>query len=333
MTRGLVLGKFLPYHAGHAHLIRTARAQVDELVVLVCSIEREPIPGALRFRWVRDAHPHCRVVHVAEEVPQTPEEHAEFWPIWTELIARYAGRVDTVFTSEDYGDDLARRIGARHVCIDRERRTVPISGSAIRSDPMRHWEAIPPGVRPWFVRRVVLLGTESTGKTTLSSHLAKRFDTVMVEEYGRPYCDTRPALSLELHDFEAIAWGQATWEDDGAELANRVLICDTDLHTTATWSDLVIGTRPWWLTDAARARRYDLVLLLDHHGTPWVDDGTRVLSGRRDEHMRLLRAELDAAGLTYHEIGGSFADREREAERLVAELLRGRRTTLEAEQM
>jgi nicotinamide riboside kinase len=101
-----------------------------------------------------------------------------------------------------------------------------------------------------------------------------------------------------------------------------VLICDTDLHTTATWSDLVIGTRPWWLTDAARARRYDLVLLLDHHGTPWVDDGTRVLSGRREEHMRLLRAELDAAGRTYHEIGGSFADREREAERLVAELLR-----------
>lgn len=322
MTRGLVLGKFLPYHAGHAHLIRTARAQVDELVVLVCSIEREPIPGALRFRWVRDAHPDCRVVHVAEEVPQAPEEHAEFWPIWTALIARYAGRVDTVFTSEDYGDELARRIGARHVCIDRERRTVPISGSAIRADPMRYWEAIPPGVRPWFVRRVVLLGTESTGKTTLSRHLAKRFDTVMVEEYGRPYCDTRPALSLELHDFEAIAWGQATWEDEGAELANRVLICDTDLHTTATWSDLVIGTRPWWLTDAARARRYDLVLLLDHHGTPWVDDGTRVLSGRRDEHMRLLRAELDAAGRTYHEIGGSFADREREAERLVAELLR-----------
>jgi len=324
MTRGLVLGKFLPYHAGHAHLIRTARAQVDELVVLVCSIEREPIPGALRFRWVRDAHLDCRVVHVAEEVPQAPEEDAEFWPIWTELIARYAGRVDTVFTSEDYGDMLARRIGARHVCIDRERQTVPISGSAIRADPMRHWEAIPPGVRPWFVRRVVLLGTESTGKTTLSRHLAKRFDTVMVEEYGRPYCDTRPALSLELHDFEAIAWGQATWEDDGAELANRVLICDTDLHTTATWSDLVIGTRPWWLTDAARARRYDLVLLLDHHGTPWVDDGTRVLSGRRDEHMRLLRAELDAAGRTYHEIGGSFADREREAERLVAELLRAR---------
>jgi HTH-type transcriptional regulator, transcriptional repressor of NAD biosynthesis genes len=325
MTRGLVLGKFLPYHAGHAHLIRTARAAVDELVVLVCSIEREPIPGALRFRWVRDAHPDCRVVHVAEEVPQAPEEHAEFWPIWADLISRHAGRIDTVFTSEDYGGELARRIGARHVCVDRERLTVPISGTAIRENPMRHWDAIPPQVRPYFVRRVLLLGTESTGKTTLSYHLAKRFETVMVEEYGRPYCDTRPALSLQLPDFEAIAWGQATWEEEGAELANRVLICDTDLHTTATWSDLVVGTRPEWLTDAARARRYDLVLLLDHRGTPWVDDGTRVLSGRREEHTRRLRVELDAAGRVYHEIGGSFADREREAERLVAELLASER--------
>lgn len=51
MLRGLVLGKFMPYHAGHAHLIRTARASVDELTVLVCSIAREPIDGVLRHHW------------------------------------------------------------------------------------------------------------------------------------------------------------------------------------------------------------------------------------------------------------------------------------------
>ena len=128
-------------------------------------------------------------------------------------------------------------------------------------------------------------------------------------------------MTLELSDYEAIAWGQATWEDDAAEHANRVLICDTELHTTATWSDLLLGTRPAWLTDAARARRYDLVILLDHRGTPWVDDGTRVLSGKREEHMRLLRAELEAAGRSYVMLAGTFAERTREAERLVAELL------------
>jgi HTH-type transcriptional regulator, transcriptional repressor of NAD biosynthesis genes len=321
MTRGLVLGKFLPYHAGHAHLINIARAAVDELVVLVCSIEREPIPGAIRFGWVRDSHPDCTVVHVAEEVPQAPEEDAAFWPIWTDLIARYAGRIDVVVTSESYGGELARHIGARHVSVDRERSIVPVSGTAIREDPMRYWDFIPRVVRPYFVKRVALLGTESTGKTTLSQWLAHRFNTTWVEEYGRPYCETRPALTLQLHDFEAIAWGQVTWEEEAALGANRVLICDTDLHTTATWSDIVVGARPPGLTEAARARHYDLVLLLSEEGTPWVDDGLRVLSGRRAEHTRILRAELEAAGRSYVTLGGTFAEREREAERLVAELI------------
>jgi HTH-type transcriptional regulator, transcriptional repressor of NAD biosynthesis genes len=321
MTRGLVLGKFLPYHAGHAHLIRTARAAVDELVVLVCSIRREPIPGALRFGWVRDAHPDCRVVHVAEEVPQAPEDDPDFWPIWTNLIARYAGTVDRVFTSEAYGDELARRLGAEHTSVDPDRRVVPVSASDVRGAPLRHWEYIPAPVRPYYTRRIALLGTESTGKTTIAERLADRFDTVWVREYGREYCETRPALSLTSTDFEAIAWAQATLEDEAALDANRVLICDTELHTTATWSDLVLGTRPPWLTDAARARRYDLVLLFDHD-LPWIADGTRVLSNRRPEHTQRLRDELEAAGRRYTMLSGHYANRERDAARLVSALLR-----------
>ena len=60
------------------------------------------------------------------------------------------------------------------------------------------------------------------------------------------------------------------------------------------------------------------MLLLSEVGTPWVDDGLRVLSGRRAEHTRILRKELEAAGRTYVELSGSFAEREKDAERLVA---------------
>jgi nicotinamide riboside kinase len=63
------------------------------------------------------------------------------------------------------------------------------------------------------------------------------------------------------------------------------------------------------------------VLLLSEEGTPWVDDGLRVLSGRRAEHTRILREELEAAGREYVILSGSFAEREREAERLVADLI------------
>jgi HTH-type transcriptional repressor of NAD biosynthesis genes len=317
---GLVLGKFLPYHAGHAHLIRTARAHVDALTVLVCSVEREPIPGRLRHRWVAAAHPDCHVVHVAEEVPQAPEDDPSFWPIWIDLIARHAGAVDTVFTSELYGDELADRIGARHVCVDIARRDVPVSGTKVRDDPMTFWEFLPPEVRPYFVRRIAILGAESTGKTTLAQRLAQRFDTTWVPEYGRAYCERLDARALSLADFDAIGLGQLAAEGAAAHEANRVLICDTDLLTTCTWSELITGTRPAWLAAAARERSYAHVLLLDAD-VPWIDDGTRVLRDRRHEHTTLLVDGLRQAGQSYTLLSGSFADRFDEASRIVAETI------------
>jgi NadR type nicotinamide-nucleotide adenylyltransferase len=318
--RGLVLGSFLPYHEGDAQLIRTARAACDEVTVLVCTLPSDPIPGALRFRWVRDSHPDCRVVHVTDVVPRTPDESPAFWRTWTDLVCRSAGPVDLLFTSEDFGQELARRIGAAHNRVDAARALVPISGTEILRDPLAHWEFIPRVVRPYFARRVVLVGSESTGKTTLARKLAREFHTAWVPEYGRDYCEVVPAEELTLDDYGMIAWGQAVWEDERALDANRVLICDTDLHTTATWSDLMLGERPAWLTDAARSRRYDLFILLAPD-IPWVQDGLRVLSERRAQHHRLIEQELATAHRNVVRVTGSFEERERAATEAIARLL------------
>jgi len=319
-VRGLVLGKFLPYHAGHAHLIRTARSQADLLTVLVCSIEREPIPGPTRFGWVAEAHPDCRVVHVADEVPQAPDDDPNFWAIWTDLVARYAGEIDVVFTSEDYGDELARRLGAKHVCVDKNRNRFPVSGTAIRRDPMTNWEHIPSVVRPSYAHRVAILGAESTGKTTLAADLAAEFNTVWVEEYGRAYCEGRDARGLTSDDFDAIARGQMKAEELAARSACRVLICDTDVRTTATWSDLILGRRSPWLQRAAAASRYSHVLLLGDD-VEWVNDGTRVLGDQRAKHTALLRDELEATNQPYTWVAGSFDDRRLAATAVVEHIL------------
>jgi nicotinamide riboside kinase len=173
---------------------------------------------------------------------------------------------------------------------------------------MGQWSYIPVATRPYFVRRVAILGTESSGKTTLAQQLAKHFETTWVPEYGRTFCETRDPLRLTATDFEAIAWGQATWEDEAAPRANRVLISDTDLHTTCTWSDLIVGSRSAWLSTVARNRKYDLMLLLDGD-VPWIDDGTRVLGMRRAEHSALLRAELEGAGRDFTVVRGTFDER------------------------
>ncbi len=322
MRRGLVLGKFSPYHAGHAHLIHTARAQVDELVVLVCSLETEPIPGQARFAWVSASHPDCRVVHVSEEVPQTPDAHPDFWPIWTDLIKRYAGRVDLVFTSEAYGEELAGRVGGQHVCVDPGRLKFPVSGTAIRNDPLAYWEYIPAVVRPSYAHRVALLGAESTGKTTLAQRLSSSFNTTWVPEFGRAYCEQqRDARELTLDDFDAIARGQIEDEEAAARSANRVLICDTDVRTTATWSDLIRGTRSAWLAREAAVREYSHVILMADD-VPWVDDGSRVLQNQRAQHTALLEAELRSSGQSFTRVGGGFDERFEQARAVVSRVLR-----------
>src|SRR5207247_4890673 len=99
MTRGLVLGKFLPPHRGHQLLIENARAQVDRLTVLVCSLQAEPIPGSLRHRWVQQMYPDLEVVHVTDENPQEPDQHPEFWQIWVDTVRRACPQaLDIVFT-------------------------------------------------------------------------------------------------------------------------------------------------------------------------------------------------------------------------------------------
>jgi NadR type nicotinamide-nucleotide adenylyltransferase len=132
----------------------------------------------------------------------------EAWAFWIAAIrAVHPAAVDVVFSSEAYGAELARRLGARHVAFDPERTRVPISATQIRADPLAHWQFIPPPVRPYFVRRVALVGAESTGKTTLAQALAAHFGTVWVPEFARAYLLARGGVTEQ--DMHVIAQGQA----------------------------------------------------------------------------------------------------------------------------
>jgi HTH-type transcriptional regulator, transcriptional repressor of NAD biosynthesis genes len=82
MASGLVIGKFMPPHAGHQYLIDFARHFVEELTVQVCAVRAEPIPGLLRHAWVRDSFGGVRVVLNDDENPPEPADCPErFWEI------------------------------------------------------------------------------------------------------------------------------------------------------------------------------------------------------------------------------------------------------------
>src|SRR5262249_784632 len=150
MTRGFLLGKFMPPHAGHVTLIEAARALVDELSILLCSLPDDPIPGETRLEWLRSLFPDCRLLWHPPPAPRPPEEGPGFGPAWKRMVARpHPDPIDYVFAGEDYGAALARHIGGLFVPLGGRVLNADLngvgglSGSAIRADPWRYWDFLP----------------------------------------------------------------------------------------------------------------------------------------------------------------------------------------------
>lgn len=316
----MVLGKFLPPHSGHVYLVEFAQQYVDELTVVVASLESDPIDGEQRFAWVKELFPDAKVVHLTDENPREPSEHPNFWDIWRDSLLRVLpDGVDLVFASEDYGAKLAEVLEARFVPVDPARAAVPVSGTAIRTDPVAQWQYIPRCVRPHFAKRICVFGPESTGKTTLTSRLADHYDTVVVPEYARAVIAARDG-DLVPEDIEAIARGQMASEDAIARNANRLLICDTDVLTTTIWSDVLFDNCPQWIRDAADARHYDLYLLLEAD-VPWVDDEASFLPEDRRGFFDRCKQALDERARPYVTLKGGWSRRFEAAVRAIDDIL------------
>jgi len=167
---------------------------------------------------------------------------------------------------------------------------------------------------------VVLIGAESTGKTTLAEALATEMDAPWVPEYARTHLDRKRA-PLTAEDVEEIARGQLAAEDEGRRRAHGLLILDTDLVSTMVYARHYYGSCPPWIEEAARVRRADLYLL-HHPDVPWVEDGAqRDQPAARDHIHGLFREALDALGAHTVDLTGSWEERMKTAKRAIALLL------------
>jgi HTH-type transcriptional repressor of NAD biosynthesis genes len=306
MTRGFVLGKFMPPHEGHVLLCDTARRLVDQLTILVCWLPDDPVPGPLRLAWMRQLFPDCRVIGHDAVVPQQPDDHPDFWPIWRGIVkAAHPEPIDRVFAGEAYGARLADEVGARFVLVG-PRANPDLSASAVRADPWGHWRHLPAPVRPQYARTICLHGPESTGKSVLSERLARHFGTTWTPEYGRVHCELF-GYDLDAAGLVTIAEVQQAMIAASLPWCERRLIVDTDALTTAAWSIMILGHVPENLVMAPLA---DLYLLTDID-VPWTDDGTRYFpdDARRRRFMQACRDVLDRAGANWVEISGSWEER------------------------
>jgi HTH-type transcriptional regulator, transcriptional repressor of NAD biosynthesis genes len=344
--RGLVVGKFSPLHRGHEALIRCAQEACDEVIIISYSKpEFAGCEASTRALWLAELFATTRRLLVTDQFLREPTcgqgqftavpendapdaVHREFCGFLCETY--FGGQADAVFTSEDYGDGFAehltRRLRARspqaatvaHVCVDRQRANVPVSGSLIRTDIHAHRNWVSPFVYARFVQRICLLGGESSGKSTLAEALAERLETAFVPEYGRELWTAKKGL-LAYDDMVDIARRQIEREHSAAQRSHRYLVCDTSALTTLFYSLDMFGQAHTALEEMA-LRPYDFYVLCAPD-FEFVQDGTRRDSAFRQRQHAWYLEQLNHRGVRHLLAEGSLGARvERIVEYLGGEL-------------
>ena len=161
------------------------------------------------------------------------------------------------------------------------------------------------------IKKIAVVGPESTGKSTISAQLAAHYNTVWVPEYAREYCAALTAPCTWQDEINMFR-GQLELEKQMLQQANKILICDTTFITVKIWSDHMFGETPQEVLEELPKHPYDLYLLMDID-LPWQDDPLRNFPHMGEHFIEVWHQELHALGATYYLISGSDKERLRNA--------------------
>lgn len=328
MRKGFVFGKFMPFHKGHEAMINFALTQCDFLTVLVCCSNKETMPAAWRVAWVKETFKNNARIEILaynyneEELPSTSVTSAEVSAIWAKQFKLLFPDYSLVVTAEPYGELVAGFMGIEHIPFSKEQH--PVSATAVRNNLLNTWQYLPGSVKASLVTKVVLLGTESTGKTVLTGLLSGHFNCSAVSEAGRELIpDSR---SYGVADLYAVANAHACNIDKAATGDSPLLIIDTDIHITLSYGEFAFGEKLNIDNAVYNSNKADLYLYLNND-VPFVQDGTRLTEAARNKLDLSHRRVLAEHNITCEEICGDWDIRFRKAVTLIEQLISNKRET------
>ncbi len=326
---GLVVGKFAPLHLGHEWLIKQAALQCNRLLILsFANPEYDRCDAPTRRRWLAKRFPEheafvinttwlkqtCTRLEIdVRPIPANDSDDDEQQNFLAWILKDVLRRApDAIFCSESYATTcavvLTKALGhnLKAMIMDLDRSQMPVSATQIREDPhgQRRWMS--PEVAGAYVRRIVLLGGESSGKTTLAAALAARYETTWVHEYGRELWEQQKG-TMSKEDLLKIGYEQIRREEEALSSANRYLFCDTSPLTTAGYGLWMFGHVDPELAKLA-TREYDAALLCKPD-FPFVQDGARREEAFRDQQHAWYQEHTSTLKCPVLEVGGILAER------------------------
>jgi HTH-type transcriptional repressor of NAD biosynthesis genes len=297
---GVTIGKFYPLHKGHELMIEMAASQLDELIVIVSSSEdvldyknpRHLADLDVRHDIIKQKYAGRNITVLKHRdiigSPINVDEHGTatdraFWDYWLDIFSILAPDATHFVSSDRYGAKAADLMGIEWFAVDPDRELIDISATRIRANPLKEWKYISREFRPIYVKKVVVIGAESSGKSTLVKDLGKAWNSPAVPEYGRIMTEIVGGGEWVVEDFHNIVLRQQAMNTHAAkESETGIIFIDTEAYTTYLYCVEYLNTKSEILIRMHQREEFDLVVLVPNN-IPWVDDGTRI---QRDPKKR-----------------------------------------------
>lgn len=328
---GMYGGSFNPLHLGHVDCIIQAANMCEELyIVLSVGTNRGEIDYRVRYRWLYQLTKHIgnvSIIMLEDDTASKEDYNENCWDADAKKVKEKIGKpIDIVFCGDDYDENSFWNKCYPNSELHRFPRN-EISSTQIRKNPYEHWEWLPNMVKPFYVKKVLLMGGESTGKSTLTINLANRFATNYIDEAGRDISERSGTdLMMLSADFTEILLQHKLNEIKAIENSNKVLFVDTDALVTQFYMNFLNDPeieKNKALSDAIDAiNTYDLILFLEPD-VPFVQDGDRseVIRDDRLKYSNQIKDLILSHGKQVVSIKGSYQERYMAAVREVEKLL------------
>lgn len=326
---GVVFGSFAPLHQGHLDLIMRAKKENDGGCIVICcgydGDKGEPMmPHTKRYRYVREffADDDLVAVYSINDSELGIENYPDGWSGWLEEFERIYSKAVVSGVNparmwyvgdKNYQEDLLER-GEEAVLVDRVADN-PICATMIRNNPIANWDKITFPFRRVFSTNILICGTASEGKSTMTQDLGKYFNAPYSYEYARDYMKDSCVADWELDSADYMAFLEGQYNLNrrliNSPSNHGVFFADSDSMVTRMYAEYYAKDPTCKLTqeeferlaviadELTRKSRWDKIFLLAPHGV-FVDDHERYMahSGMKErlELYEILCNNLKASG-------------------------------------